>query len=101
RHADKKIADVLRNWIEHTTMGRVKTYQSSQPGQGPRPGYILTEEVRRQLQAASVVLCIFTVHDHDWSYCLWECGVATDPGAWTCLLKRLVRLISQNPSRIG
>ncbi len=79
RHADKKIADVLRNWIEHTTMGRVKTYQSSQPGQGPRPGYILTEELRRQLQAASVVLCIFTVHDHDWSYCMWECGLATDP----------------------
>ncbi len=26
-----------------------------------------------------MVLCLFTGHDVDWSYCMWECGLATDP----------------------
>lgn len=80
RHADHRIADALRKWIEETAIGTpVEVFQSSQPGGGPRPGHPLNEELHRQLKKANVVLCVFTVQDADWSYCMWECGLATDP----------------------
>jgi len=31
------------------------------------------------LAISDVVMLIFTTESEDWSYCMWECGVATDP----------------------
>jgi hypothetical protein len=28
-----------------------------------------------------VVLLVYTTEDQDWSYCMWECGVAMKPDA--------------------
>jgi hypothetical protein len=33
----------------------------------------------RALGEARLVLLVFTKADADWSYCLYECGVAIDP----------------------
>lgn len=79
RHADHAIAGVLRDWIRDCTMETVRVYQSSNATDAVPSGSRLTAALRQQLHASSVVLCIFTGHDADWSWCMWECGVATDP----------------------
>jgi TIR domain len=80
RHDDRAIADVLRRFIEARTGGRVRVFQSSSPGaKGPKQGENLTAELRRALWHASVVVLIYSTRDQDWSYCMWECGVAQLP----------------------
>lgn len=80
RHDDRAIAEVLRRFIEARTGGRVRVFQSSSPiAASPRQGRNLTEELRRALWHASVVVLIYTTRDEDWSYCMWECGVAQLP----------------------
>jgi hypothetical protein len=33
----------------------------------------------RRWGPAEVLILIYTSSDEDWSYCMWECGVATHP----------------------
>ncbi len=80
RHDDRAMADVLRKFIQARTGGRVTVFQSSSPdADGPKQGKNVTQELRRALWHASVVILIYTTRDQDWSYCMWECGVAQLP----------------------
>jgi hypothetical protein len=80
RHEDRPIANVLRKFIEARTGGAVAVFQSSSPdAEGPRQGRNITEELRRALWQTSVLVLIYTTRDQDWSYCMWECGVAQLP----------------------
>lgn len=80
RHDDRAIADALRRFIEARTGGRVRVFQSSSASaKSPKQGENLTEELRDALWHASVVVPIYTTRDQDWSYCMWECGVAQLP----------------------
>ncbi len=79
RHADSGIADALRNWIFDATNNGVTVYQSSSATNAPLTGDPLDEALRQQLYESSVVLCPFTGHGPDWSWCMWECGLATHP----------------------
>lgn len=80
RHDDRAIADAIRRFIEARTGGRVTVFQSSSPGaKGPKQGENLTEELRHALWHSSVLVLIYTTRDQDWSYCMWECGVAQLP----------------------
>lgn len=80
RHDDHAIADVLRRFIEARTGGRVGVFQSSSPGaKGPQQGGNLREELQHALWHASVVVLLYTTRDQDWSFCMWECGVAQTP----------------------
>lgn len=81
RHSDKKIADLVRQWIEQTTACRVKVFQSSGYAHGPKIGKSLSQELRDSLWQTDVLLLVYTLPDLDWSYCMWECGVATDPSS--------------------
>ncbi len=80
RHEDYVIADVVRRFIDARTGGRVAVFQSSSPAaQGPKHGENITKELRSVLWHASVVILLYTTRDRDWSYCMWECGVAQLP----------------------
>lgn len=79
RHADREIADILRSFFLEATAGRVKVFQSSFVGSAPEIGKILTEELGQELYHAELVFLICTVADENWSYCMWECGVAFNP----------------------
>lgn len=83
RHADRAIADVFRQTIEDkwSIRPRVRAFQSSNVAgdHAPRVGEPLTRELKTALANADVVLLIYTNSDEDWSYCMWECGVATNP----------------------
>lgn len=78
RHDDAAIADEIRRWIDLRT-GDVTVYQSSAPGHGIDPGEPVRPSLQDQLFQSQVVLCIYTGPHKDWSWCMWECGLATHP----------------------
>ena len=80
RHVDWRIADALRTWVYTATNNGVTVYQSSSAGHAPLTGDPLNESLgQQQLYESSVVLCPFTGQGSDWSWCMWECGLATHP----------------------
>lgn len=81
RHGDQQIADIVRDFLLSRTGGRVRVYQSTYVGSGPCVGELLTHELGDELSRSEVVFLIYTVADENWSYCMWECGVAFDPRA--------------------
>ena len=82
RHEDKILADVITDFLKTKSGGRVEVFQSSNfAAKGPEIGRNLNEQLRQYLWTASAVILIYTTSDQDWSYCMWECGVAMDPGS--------------------
>jgi hypothetical protein len=77
RHKDAAIATVLADWIRDCA--GVRIFQSSTPGDAPAPGRQLNLELRKALHDSSLVLCLFTAKHEDWSWCMWECGLAQNP----------------------
>jgi hypothetical protein len=80
KHVDSKIAQVLAAFCEKKAGGRVQVFLSSNPKfKGPRIGKNLKTELMETLWRTDVLLLVYTsAADYDWSYCMWECGVATD-----------------------
>ena len=77
RYADRDIAACLRSHLQAwgipaeniaTSASRVGTWA-------------LSESVRHALWNANLFFLIYTVPDEDWGYCMWEAGVASDPGS--------------------
>lgn len=80
RHADRPIADIVRRFVTDRSGGRISVFQSSSAdAEGARVGRELRRELKENLWKAGVVVLIYTSADEDWSYCMWECGVATRP----------------------
>jgi hypothetical protein len=80
RHRDNAIATVIREFIDTRTAGAIRVFQSSSATvDGPRIGRQLDKELVASLWEAGVVILLYTMPDHDWSWCMWECGVATHP----------------------
>ncbi len=80
RHDDKKIADVINNNLQLWGISENSIYQSSAAaGGGPTFGEDLNENLRNALDEAEVVFLVYTFSDMDWSYCMYECGLATNP----------------------
>ncbi|MGZ4618279.1 MAG: hypothetical protein ACXV5Q_01515 [Frankiaceae bacterium] len=80
RHADQPIADSLRKFVTDRSGGRIIVFQSSSAdADGARVGRELQKELKEHLWKAGVVVLIYTSPEEDWSYCMWECGVATHP----------------------
>lgn len=78
-HEDKPIADIVREFVENEVApGQIKVYQSSDSRNAPRVGKRLNEELRSQLAEAGVVVWIYPSATHDWTYCMWECTIATE-----------------------
>lgn len=82
KHADRAIANVVRSFVTEHTSGNVAVFQSSDPvSMAPAVGRPLNEELRRALWEAGAVILCYTTQDQDWGYCMWECGVATNPNS--------------------
>jgi hypothetical protein len=78
RFADKAIADVVRKHF-HIWGFDNAVFQASAPGFGPRVGEFIADDIGNALYAAKLVILIYTLTDYDWSFCMWECGLATNP----------------------
>lgn len=79
KHSDNKIAQALATFCEERSNGRVTVYLSSNPDfKGPKIGKDVCAQLRQALWHADVLMLIYTSSDQDWSWCMWECGVAND-----------------------
>ena len=76
RHADERIATVLNEQLQSWQLGKDEIFQSSDAQGGAGIGGVLNQELLGALGEARLVLLVYTVADADWSYCMWECGVA-------------------------
>jgi hypothetical protein len=80
KHSDREIAETIARFVRNRTAGNVRVHLSSSPDfEGPRLGKPLNDELKRALAAAEAVILVFTSDTEDWSYCMWECGIATNP----------------------
>jgi hypothetical protein len=80
KHADRGIADAVREFIFRTSNREVSVFQSSAAdSDNPDLGRILTSELKEALWKTAVVILVYTTEDQDWQWCMWECGVATTP----------------------
>jgi hypothetical protein len=62
------------------TGGVVEVFQSSSDqAPGPRAGFSLNQELKSALWRAGAVVLIYTHSTLDWSYCMFEYGVANNP----------------------
>jgi hypothetical protein len=77
---DSKIATPIAEFIRKKCMGTVEVFLSSNwKFDGPRFGAGLNSELMRKLWMSDVIILLYTAGDQDWSYCMWECGVASLP----------------------
>ena len=79
KHEDKKIADVFKKNFQLWNVSLGNIFQSSDYRTSSVIGEPLKPQLREALANAVLVLLIYTDSDKDWEFCLWECGVATDP----------------------
>lgn len=79
RHEEKNIADIISKHLQSWGIPRDDIFQSSDAKGGVRIGGKLTEGLKEALSKTSLLIFIYTHKMHDWSYCMWECGVAMDP----------------------
>jgi hypothetical protein len=80
RHEDKPLADVMARFLTSSSGGRVEVFQSSDAkSDGPRAGGYLTDQLRDALWRTGLVILIYTRPEADWSWCMYECGLALRP----------------------
>jgi hypothetical protein len=80
KHVDRHIAKVIAEFIEERSVGKIKIHLSSSPDfQGPRFGPSLNAQLREALWNTEVLILLYTSEEQDWSYCMWECGMAMHP----------------------
>jgi hypothetical protein len=80
KHTDKDIATAIADVIKNRTLNGVRIYQSSNwKFDGPRFGPGLNNELRQALWNSDALILIYTSEDQNWQYCMYECGVATQP----------------------
>jgi len=80
RHADKAIAETVADFLHQRSSGAATIFCSSSVDHvAPVAGVNLEQSLKKALALCDVVVLVFTSESEDWSFCMWECGVATDP----------------------
>lgn len=79
RHDDHEIASVFSKHFQLWSVPLSSIFQSSDYRASTVIGEPLRPQLRQALSEARLVLLIYTTPDKDWEFCLWECGVATNP----------------------
>jgi hypothetical protein len=80
KHRDRDLADLVGGLLRKLSGARVELYLSSSvQHEGPRFGEPLPGELRQALGRSGLVVLVYTDPTDDWEWCLWECGVATNP----------------------
>ena len=82
KHSDKAIAETIAKFLETEAVQQIKIFLSSSPGfEGVRFGRQISGDLRTALANADVFLLLYTSADEDWSWCMWEWGVANHPAS--------------------
>ena len=82
KHSDKIIAEAVGKFIESEAPRPLRIFLSSSPGfEGVRFGKPISGDLRSALAKSDVFFLIYTSADEDWSWCMWEWGVANHPAS--------------------
>jgi TIR domain len=88
RHEDKALADVIGKFLKSSSGGRVEVYQSSDAKSvGPRAGGYLSDQLKDALWRAGLLILVYTRPQADWSWCMYECGLALQRDTPDTILK--------------
>lgn len=77
RTADRDIADKVRECLEGFGVPESQIFQSTSAKSGIPDGDNIKETLRQRIRKTDVFILIYTTPDQDWSYCMWELGIAT------------------------
>lgn len=79
KHVDHALAKTLADFLCEEARYTIDIHNSSAPGYlQPETGSRLTEKLRDVLWRTHVLILLYTSAEHDWSWCMWEAGVAND-----------------------
>ena len=82
KQSDKALAEAVARFLESEATRQIRIFLSSSPGfEGVRFGKPITGDLRDVLADADVFLLLYTSADEDWSWCMWEWGVANHPAS--------------------
>ena len=80
KHSDSPIAETIAKFVKNKSAGNARVHLSSSPDfEGPRFGQPINTELKHALGESDLVILVYTDEREDWSWCMWECGVAVDP----------------------
>jgi hypothetical protein len=80
REEDKSIALLIAQFIRDESGRGYSVFLSSHPKfKGVRAGAEISAELREAIADCDVFLLIYSRRDADWSWCMWEWGVACHP----------------------
>ena len=80
RHQDERIAQCIASFLRSLSGARIDVFNSSSSRyQGPRLSRSIEGELKTALATCGIVILVYTDPSADWGWCLWECGVATNP----------------------
>lgn len=78
RGNDVAIADAVRRSLTDWGVKTQDIFQYSWAKSGLQVGGPLTDQLVHELKSAKLIILVYTLSDEDWSFCMWECGVAFD-----------------------
>jgi hypothetical protein len=76
RHDDVEIVNVISDHLKEWGVDKDSIFQSTDPSNGLTPGNNIKDELEEKLTKVNLLLLIYTDNNADWSYCMWECGIA-------------------------
>lgn len=77
RFQDASIADALRKQLLGFSIPEKNIFQAGTNRSGLMPGQHINSEIMEVIRDTDLFLLVFTELDEDWSYCMWELGLAT------------------------
>ena len=76
RHEDAKIADVVTRHLKDWNINEGDIFQSSDPRHGVTSGEKVNDALNSILENINLLILIYTFKEGNWSYPMWECGIA-------------------------
>jgi hypothetical protein len=77
KHENRAVASALREFVNIATAGKVEVFQSSsEQAETTRAGYRLNNELKKALWRSDAFILLYTYKELDWSYCMYEYGIA-------------------------
>lgn len=98
RHEDNRIASALRMQLQSWGVPEDSIFQSSSFKQSGKIGHSIKLEIQQFLEKAKLVILIYTYPEANWDYCMFECGLATNPG--TAQTNVIVFQCTSSPPRV-
>ncbi len=100
RHEDSGIANALSRVLQIWGGGEIEIFLSSDSGRGLRVGQSVYSELRSKLSDANILILVYTFANRDWSWSMYECGLAMEPLPGTFSKRIIVLQCTQDAPKV-